>query len=136
MNPQNNDNRCFQYSVTLSLYHQQIKTNFFRVSKIKPSINNLNWNNINFPPKEQDYKTVEMNNKSIASNILCVSHNTEKISHVYKSRFNKTIEKQVILLIITDGQKEHCLCVKNLNSLLKAKNKCSKFFLLELLQKI
>ena len=29
MNPQNNDNRCFQYSITLSLYHQQISKNFF-----------------------------------------------------------------------------------------------------------
>ena len=42
MNPQNNDNRFFQYSITLSLYHQQISKNFFRISKITPYINNLN----------------------------------------------------------------------------------------------
>ena len=38
INPQNNDNKCFQYSVTLSLYHQQIGRNPFRISKIKPII--------------------------------------------------------------------------------------------------
>ena len=29
-----------------------------------PFINNLKWENINFPPQEQDYKTLEMNNKT------------------------------------------------------------------------
>ena len=126
MNPQNNDNKCSQYSIILSLYHEQIKNNFFRISKIKPYINNLNWNNINFPPQEQDYKTLEMNNKSIALNILSNLHNTRKISNVYKSEFNKTRKNQVILIIITDGEKQHYLAVKNLNSLLRAGNVCSK----------
>ena len=126
MNPQNNDNKCFQYSVTLSLYHVQIGKNSFRISKIKPYVNNLNWNNINFPPQEQDYKTLEINNKSIALNILSVLYNNEKISQIYKPEFNKTRKKQVILLIITDSQKQHYLSVKNLNSLLKKKNACLK----------
>ena len=65
INPQNDDNKCFQYAVTLSLYHQKIGRNSFRASKIKPFDNNLDWNNINFSPQEQDYKTFEMNNKSI-----------------------------------------------------------------------
>ena len=43
INPQNNDNKCFQYSVTLSLYHKQINgRNLFRISKVRPFINNLN----------------------------------------------------------------------------------------------
>ena len=89
--------------MTLSLYHQEMGKNSFRVSKIKPFINNLNWDEIDFPPQEQDYKIFEMNNKSIALTIL--GYNDEKISLVYKSEFNKTREKQVILLIITDGRK-------------------------------
>ena len=63
INPQNNDNKCFQYAVTLSLYHQQMGKNSFRISKIKSFVNNLNWNNINFPPQQQDYGNFEMNNK-------------------------------------------------------------------------
>ena len=52
-----------------------------------------------------------------------------KISHLYKSEFNKTREKQSILLILTDDKfnfplKQHFVAVKNLNSLLKIKCKC------------
>ena len=70
INPQNKDNKCFQYSITVSLFHKETKNNPERTSKIKPFINNLNWDYINFPPQEQDYKTLEMNNKSIALNVL------------------------------------------------------------------
>ena len=76
----------------LSLYHEQLVRNCCRVSKIKVYIDNFNWQNINFPPQEQDYKTFEMNNKSIALNILYVQSETRKISHLYKSKFDKTRE--------------------------------------------
>ena len=59
-----------------------------------------------------------MNNKSIALNILQVD-NQEKISHYYKSEHNKTRENKVILLMITDNEKQHYLAVKKLNALLK-----------------
>ena len=59
-----------------------------------------------------------MNNKSIALNILQVN-NKKKISHFYKSEFNKTREKQVILLVINDNEKQHYLAVKRLNGLFK-----------------
>ena len=54
LNLNNNDNKCFQYSVTLYLYHEQIGRTYCRISKIKLYINNFNWENINFPPQEQD----------------------------------------------------------------------------------
>ena len=41
INSQNNDNRCFQCSVSLSLYHQEIDRNSSRISKIKPFVNNF-----------------------------------------------------------------------------------------------
>ena len=108
INPQNNDNKCFLYSIAFSLNYQNIKNSPERISKIKPFINSLNWDNINFPPKEQDYKNFEMNNKSTALNVLH-THCDGKISHLYKSEFNKTREKNVILLTITDGKKQHYL---------------------------
>ena len=49
---QNKDNKCFQYSIIVSLYHKEIKNNPERISKIRPFINNLNWENINFTPGE------------------------------------------------------------------------------------
>ena len=92
LNPQNNDNKCFQYSITLSLYHEKIAKSYCRIPKIKQYNDNFNWENVNFPPQEQDYKTFEMNNKSMSLNILHV--NEQKISHLYKSEFNKTREKK------------------------------------------
>ena len=59
-----------------------------------------------------------MNNKSIALNILQID-NQEKINHYYKSEQNKTRENKVILLMITDNEKQHYLAVKKLNELLK-----------------
>ena len=131
LDPQNNDNKCFQYSVTLSLYHEQIGKNCCRIPKIKQYTNNFDWNNINFPPQEQDYK----NNKSIAMNVLYVQSDTGKIIHLYKSELNKTREKQSILLILTVDQKQHYVAVKNLNSLLKDKNKCSEHFCINCFKK-
>ena len=119
INSQNKDNKCFQYSIIISFYHKKIKNNPERISKIKPFINNLNWENINFPPEQHDYKIFEMNNKSIALDILQV--NEEKISHFYKSEFNKTREKQVILLMINDAEKQRYLAAKRLNGRFKKK---------------
>ena len=59
-----------------------------------------------------------MNNKSIALNILQTGDN-KKISHYYKSEFNKTRENKVVLLMISDNDKQHYLAFKRFNSLLK-----------------
>ena len=128
INPQNKDNKGFQYSVTLSLYHKQItRGNLFRISKIRCFINNLNWENINFPPQEQDHKSFEMNNKSIALSILQV--NEQKISHLYNSKFNKTRENKIILLMIVDNEKQHYL-----NALLKKQYACSENYCINCLK--
>ena len=46
-------------------------------------------------------------------------HNTAKICHAYKSKNNLTRENQVILLMITDGEKWHYLAVKSLSGLFR-----------------
>ena len=46
-------------------------------------------------------------------------YNTEKIRHTCKSKYNLTRENQVILLIITDGEKWHYLAVKSLSALFR-----------------
>ena len=48
-----------------------------------------------------------------------MSHNAEKIRHAYKSKDNLNCENQVILLMITDGEKWHYLSVKSLSALFK-----------------
>ena len=46
-------------------------------------------------------------------------HNIRKIQAAYKSKQNLTCDKQVISLMITDGEKWHYLTVKNLPGLLR-----------------
>ena len=71
---------------------------------------------IDFPSHSKDWKKFESNNKTVALNILYVRHNTEKIRHAYKSKYNLNRENQVILVMITDGEKWHYLAVKSLSA--------------------
>ena len=104
INPKNNDNKCFQYAVTLSLNLNRIDNHPERIFKMKPFINQYNWKDIDFPATNKDWKKFELNNE-IAINILYVPHNTKKINIAYKSKHNLTQEKQIILLMITNGEK-------------------------------
>ena len=105
--------------MTLELNHDKIDRNPQRISKIRPFIDQYNWKDIDFLATSKDWKKSEQNNESIALNILYVPHNTRKIHITYKSRRNLTREKQVILLMITDGEKWHCIVVKKLSGLLR-----------------
>ena len=118
INPLNNDDKCFQYAVTLALNLDKIRKNPQRISKIKPFIDQYNRKDIDFPSTSKDWRKLELNNE-IALNILYVPHNTRKIQAAYKSKQNLTCDKQVILLMITDGEKWHYLTVKNLPGFLR-----------------
>ena len=89
-----------------------------RISEIEPFIEQYNWKEIDFPSTSKDWKKFELNN-GIAINILYVPHNTKKIHVAYKSRYNLTREKQVILLMISNGESWHYLVVKKLPGLLR-----------------
>ena len=58
-------------------------------------------------------------NSEVAFNILYLPYNTKKINIAYKSKNNLTQERQIILLMISDGQKWHYLVVKNLSGLIR-----------------
>ena len=111
INSKNNDDKCFQYAVILALNLDTIKKDPQRVSKIKPFIEKYNLENIDFPSTSKDWKKFECNNE-VALNILYVLYNTKKINIAYKSKNNLTHERQIILLMISDGQKWQYLVVK------------------------
>ena len=119
INPKHNDYKYFQYAVTVALNRDKIKKDPPRVSKIKLFIDQYNLNDIDFPSTGKDWKKCELNNESIALNILYVPHKTGKIDLADKSKHNLTREKQVILLMITDGEKWHYTAVTRLSGLLR-----------------
>ena len=127
INPQNkNDNRCFQYAITVALNHQNIGKYLERISNIKHFINRDTLKGIDFPAHhkeddekleknymEIDWKKFEQNNKAIALNILFVPHNTKTIRLPYKSKYNHKCENQVVLLMINDVKKWHYVALKS-----------------------
>ena len=122
INPKNNDDKRFQYAVTLALNLDKIKKDPQRVSKIKPFIEKCNWEDIDFPSTSKDWKKLECNYE-VALDILYVPYNTKKINIAYKSKNNLTHERQIILCVmvykISDGQKWNYLIVKNFSGLLR-----------------
>ena len=88
INPKNNDDKCFQYGVTVVLNYQNIKYNPERTSNINPFIGHCNWNEINFQSIKKDWNEFENNNETKAFNFLYVLYNTKEIRHAYKSKHN------------------------------------------------
>ena len=114
INPKNNDYKCFQYAITVALNHDKINRDPQRISKIKPFIEQYNWNDTDFPATSKDWKKLEQNNESIALNILYVPHGTKQISLAYQSKHNLNREEKVILLMISNGEKWHYTAVSGL----------------------
>ena len=65
----------------MALNQKQIIKDPQRIRKIKPFIDQYNWKEIDLSSHKKDWKKFELNNKSIALNILYVLHNAEEIRH-------------------------------------------------------
>ena len=79
INPKNNDDNCFQYAIIAALNYQNIEIHPERISNLKPFIDQYHRKEINFSPRQKDWKKFELNNKTIALNFLFVPHTTEEL---------------------------------------------------------
>ena len=79
------------------------------------------WEGINYPSKIDDWKMFEKNNLTIALNISCT--NKKEILPAYISKHNLIREKQIILLMTRNEEKDgqHYLAVQKLFALLYRK---------------
>ena len=71
-NPKNNDDKCFQYAVTLALNLDKIKKDPQRISKIKPFIEKYNWGDINFHLLAKIGKKLNLTMKSHLIFYMCL----------------------------------------------------------------
>ena len=115
INPQDTkDNYCFKYAMIIALNHQEINHHLERISKLTPFISKYNWDGIDFPVGEKEWKTFERNNGDIALNILSAPYNKKEIVTQYKSKYNFKRKNQVVLLMIKDNKgKWHYLALKS-----------------------
>ena len=88
INCQNDRGKCFQYAITIALNCDEIGNHHQRVNKRMTFIDQYNWKDINFPSHVDDWKKFELNNKSIALNVLYVPEGEKSIRHAYKSKYN------------------------------------------------
>ena len=100
----------------LYLLHYVIK----KLKTIQKEYNNhhifsceYNWQGIDFPAGIKEWKRFEKINETVALNILQMPHGEIKITHAYKSKYNHTRKNQVVLLMITDGEKWHYTALKS-----------------------
>ena len=93
--------------------HYTIENHPERITNIGFHTGLYNWEGIEFPDGIKDWKSFERNNKTIALNILFVPHNEKTINLAYKSKYNRKRENQVVLLMITNGEKSHYIALKS-----------------------
>ena len=121
INPINKkDNKCFQYVLTVTLNHEEIGKNPERITQFKPFIIKYKWEQINLPSQKDDWKKFKKN-KTIGLNVLYARK--EKICPAFVSKHNSNCEKQVILLMISNREKQwDYLAVKKTISIMKRNN--------------
>ena len=93
--------------------HQNIENHPEKISNIKPFTDQYNWEGIEFPAGIKDWKKFERNNKTIVLHILFVPHNEKAINLTYKSKYNRKSENQMVLLMITNGEKWDYIALKS-----------------------
>ena len=94
INPINQkDNKCFQYTATVALNHEEIKKGLQRITKIKPFINKHKWQEITFQSKTDDWKKFEKNNVTIALNDLYAKK--EKICPAFVSKHSAFVKNKL-----------------------------------------
>ena len=88
-------------------------TRILKEFHIKLCINKYNRKGINYPSKIDDWKMFEKNSPTFALSILYI----KEICPVYISKINFNCEKQIILLMIPNEEKEewHYLAITKIH---------------------
>ena len=113
INPKTDDDKCFQNATRTTLNFEKIEKDPQKNLNIIAFINNYDWEGINHPSKIEDSKRFEKNNPANALNILYIKE--KEVCIAYISKINSNWEKQIILSMISNVEKEcwHYLAVKN-----------------------
>ena len=73
------DNKCFQYTVTVSLNHEEIGKNSERLIKIKRFINKYVWEGLNVPSEKHYWTQFEKKNRTM----FCVLEKKKQILSMF-----------------------------------------------------
>ena len=115
INMQNEDNKCFMWSVLRALNPKD--KNAFRIDEdLKSKQDTINMNGIKYPVKLQDINRFENLNPNISISVLGYSDENS----IYPLRVSKVTgsEHDIVLMLIKNGENSHYCLVKKLSALL------------------
>merc|ERR1712055_508885 len=123
VNVQNEDNKCFLYSVLAKLH--PVKDNPQRVSNYEPYLKELKTDGITMPMRLQQIPKFEKQN-DLSINVYMTDRTGEDKWPIYisKRRDNETIN----LLLLSDNEKCHYTLIKNFNAFCKKSKEHPKEF--------
>ena len=126
LNIQNDDQKCFVWSVLAALHPVNRKDQPHRLHHYRPFEGELNVNGIEFPVKVSDIPKFEKQNPALSINLF--GYEEKELFPLYITKEKK--ENHVNLMLISSNETKHYCLIRNLNrlwfSLTKYKGK--KFF--------
>ena len=119
LNIQNNDQKCFTWSILAKIFPPQQSNHTTRVSNYTPYKYQLNMNNIEYPVKITDISKFEKQNPQIAINVFALekSDDPNTLYPLYRTNYNDRNYEIDLLYLEKDGNTHYCL-IKDLGSLL------------------
>ena len=132
INIQNEDNKCFMYSVQCGvhkIYEEDHPNRMYHYKKIEDT---LNWENVNFPSSNVDIDTFEQNNEGkVSVNVYFIDPEEGKQS-ILLYRKSKVVKSthHIDLLKLEDGDNYHYVFIKDFNKLMykqASKHKAKKW---------
>lgn len=124
INIQNDDKKCFLWSVIAGLY--PAAKNVHRLTTYKKHEDVFNMQNIEYPVKVRDIDRFERQNP-VSINVFALDDNNK----VYPLRITKSKENKLVnLLLISNAANQHYVLIKNFSRLMSDynKNACKKHF--------
>ena len=120
INIQNEDNKCFLWSILRYLYPKEVHSE--RLHDLKKYENDLNFKQIKFPVKVKDITKFEKLNPNLPGiNVFSIKENNK----VYPLRINQkkcknNCQKSIDLFLHSDGEKQHYSLIKNFSRLVRS----------------
>ena len=110
INIKSNNRKCFLWCHVRHINH--LKDHPGRITRIdRDFANSLNYDGIEFPVQEKDFKKVELQN-NISINVF--SYENKLVFPVYIS--DQTFKSSIDLLLLSDDDKSHYVYIKDFNT--------------------
>ena len=118
VNVQNTDNKCFMWSILAALHPVSHLKKQERIHHYQPYIHELNFEGIEFPVRVDQIAKFERQN-SISVNVY--GYENKSIFPCHQSK--ETFERQIDLLLISQGSTNHYCLIKDLDRFLSSQTK-------------